>query len=406
MRKLLYYGDSPTAATGFGTVARHILKAIHDTGDWAIAVRGINYFSTIHDYPYLILAAGHTDGEPFGRKAFLRDVHSQDWDLIFIVNDTYVVAEVAAELRRLLEGKKTKLIYYVPVDAKLPHSVTAMISAADQAVAYSRFGLAEIIKMMPEMEGRIPIIPHGCEEFPKLTTEERRQLRAQAFGIHRDETFLWMQVNRNSVRKDIARSIEAFAVFHEFQPDSKYYVHCQQVDNGLDMGAAAADAGVLEHVAFPATFSLSTGGMPRDMLAKIYQIADGFLTTHLGEGWGLAVTEAMSAGLPIVAPYNTTMPEILGPQYPYLYQCLDSTYVDNTGYRPRGTVRDIFGRMKRLYADQRGTSPGHAIYPVAMESSRRFVEQNTWEDVGHMWLALIELVLTRPRAEPALVEAV
>lgn len=399
-KRLLWWGDSPTAATGFGTVSRNVLAAIHATGEWDITVRGVNYYGQMHDFPYVILPAGYPEPDPFGKKAFIRDLYTtQPFDLVVINNDTYVVNEVAGELAALAEkGYPARTLFYFPVDCALPPGMTTLIDTVTCPVAYSTFGQAETAK---RTDRKVAVIPHGCEAIPKLTADERRKFRRDAFLVDSDDTYVWVSVNRNSARKDIARTIQAFSAFQAFQPDSRLYVHCQPQDNGLDMQAAAREAGVESKVAFPAQFSLSSGGMPRDMLMRVLQLADGFVTTHLGEGWGLTVTEAMSAGLPVVAPNNTTMPEILGASYPYLFPCLDTVWVDNSGFRPRGLLRDIFGAMKRC-SQERGT-PAQA---AAIAKSREFTEAVSWEKVGATWLKLIEHTMAQPVFVKKLAEAV
>lgn len=399
-KRLLWWGDAPTAATGFGTVSRNVLAAIAATGEWDITVRGVNFYGQRHDHPYEILPAGYPEPDPFGKKAFIRDLYGDPpFDLIICNNDTYVVNEVAGELATLAEkGYPARTIFYYPVDCALPPGMTSLIETVTMPVAYSNFGQAETAK---RTNRKVAVIPHGCDAIPRLTAEERRRFRKEAFLVDSDDTFVWISVNRNSMRKDVARTIQAFAAFQAYQPDSRLYVHCQPQDNGLDMQAAAREAGVEARVAFPAQFSLSSGGMPRDMLMRVLQLADGFVTTHLGEGWGLTVTEAMSAGLPVVAPNNTTMPEILGASYPYLYPCADTVWVDNSGFRPRGLLKDIFGAMRRC-ADQRGTT----VQAAEIEKARKFTEQVSWEAVGAMWLKLIEHTMALPTFTKKLAEAV
>jgi len=47
-------------------------------------------------------------------------------------------------------------------------------------------------------------------------------------------------------------------------------------------------------------------------LNKIYNSCDIYLTTTLGEGWGLTITEAFSTKTPVIAPNTTSITEISG----------------------------------------------------------------------------------------------
>ena len=390
MRRLLWYGDAPCAATGFGTVSRNVLAALHATGDWEIVNRGINFHGQLHPFPYTILPAKINEPDPFGRMNYMRDLTAgggKPFDLTIINNDLYTLGGLSDDLTHLADkGMQTRSILYYPVDYSIVPGWESAINAVTMPVAYSHFGENETKKVT---DRPVAVIPHGCEQVERISAAERAEWRRQ-IGVKPDE-FLWITVNRNSQRKDIARTIQAFAAFHSYQPASRLYVHCQPVDTVFDMHEAVRAAGVGDCVAFPADFSISNGGMPRDMLMRMIQLGDAFITTHLGEGWGLTVTEAMACGLPIVAPNNTTMPEILGASYPYLYPCADTVWIDNSGFRPRGLLRDIFGAMKRCY-DQRGTEEQAA----ALAKNADFVRTVSWDAVGKMWLALIDHTMTLP----------
>ena len=383
MKKLLWYGDSPTASTGFGTVSRNVLAALYATGEWEITVHGVNYFGTVHDFPYQIHPAKTQDDDDQGKQGFLRAIATKGFDLCIVNNDFQVLEPITGELQRLLDQVKVrpKLIYYYPVDLNVPANCTGFLQLADQAVAYTRFGEAETRKVLPNLP--VAVIPHGTEKVTPISQEERRAGRLQCFGIG-DETFLWGNFNRNNVRKDMPRCLEAFKAFHLYQPQSKLYLHTQKADQGGNMEAAANELDMHDEVAFPGNFSVSNGGMPRHLMIGLYQLCDAFITTHLGEGWGLTVSEAMACGLPIVAPNNTTMPELLRADYPYLYPMTDLVRKDDSGFRPRGSVRDIFKAMK---ACSEGRIRSSVVLP-------------TWEEVGAMWLQLIEAVLARPRVVP------
>ena len=49
-----------------------------------------------------------------------------------------------------------------------------------------------------------------------------------------------------------------------------------------------------------------------ETLNNIYNAIDIYITTTLGEGWGLTITEAMGTKKPIIAPLSTSIVELLG----------------------------------------------------------------------------------------------
>jgi glycosyltransferase involved in cell wall biosynthesis len=50
--------------------------------------------------------------------------------------------------------------------------------------------------------------------------------------------------------------------------------------------------------------------LPQETLNKLYNVADLYLTTSLGEGWGLGIVEAASAGCVVAVPEHTACREI------------------------------------------------------------------------------------------------
>ena len=44
----------------------------------------------------------------------------------------------------------------------------------------------------------------------------------------------------------------------------------------------------------------------------IYNLSDVVISTALGEGWGLSLTEAMASGIPVIFPNHTSVTEIIG----------------------------------------------------------------------------------------------
>ncbi len=92
------------------------------------------------------------------------------------------------------------------------------------------------------------------------------------------------------------------------------YLHMAHDDAGGNLLVMADHFGlklqedfILPH---PKMFNVNRG-VPVDMLNFIYNASDCLLTTTLGEGWGLSITEAMATKLPIVAPDNTSLTEML-----------------------------------------------------------------------------------------------
>jgi glycosyltransferase involved in cell wall biosynthesis len=293
--KVLAYCDSPTCSTGFGIVSQHVLKALQDTGRYQIDVLGINYLGQFHNLPYTISPARLLDpSDPYGRAMFERAIRTKEYDVIWILNDTFVVQDSVPMLKKVKEDylvakkKFPKVIYYYPVDCKLLPQLAEMISFADVAVAYNDFGIKETLKIFPQI--KLEKIPHGVDtsKFYPIKKEMKYGIRREKFHIA-DDTFLIINVNRNSNRKQLSQTLLAYSLFRQKNPNSMLYLHCQPQDNGIDLLSACKDLGLTEQqVLFPGGYSANKG-IPDIILNQLYGAADMFISNHLGEGWGLCL---------------------------------------------------------------------------------------------------------------------
>ena len=110
--KVLAYCDSPTCATGFGTVARNIFEALFKTGRYDIDILGINYWGDPHPLPYRIWPTGingHKD--PYGRKKVAGMMPQMEYDILFLLQDSFILDFMPQVLPHLKgQGKKFKSI--------------------------------------------------------------------------------------------------------------------------------------------------------------------------------------------------------------------------------------------------------------------------------------------------------
>jgi glycosyltransferase involved in cell wall biosynthesis len=405
--KLLAWSDSVLAATGFGTVSRHVLAELHKTGRYQIDQLAINYRGESFDanrFPYQLTPAHLLDpSDPFGRTQLIQALQRTDHDILWILNNTEIVEPVVGELEKLQAARRArgirplKIIYYYPVDSTINPLMSRIIALADAPVAYTEFGRRETLRLMPQVEGKLRVIYHGCDtqNFYPLGASARQSIRAQHLNIPDPSTYLIVNVNRNLTRKDMPRCILAYREFKKRVPNSRLYLHCEVVEFGVDLQQCCRALGLNNgsiDVVFPAGLRLINGGVPLEALNAIYNCADVFFTTTLGEGWGLTMTEAMSAGTPVIAPDNSSMPEILGGDRNrgYVYPCKEQVWVDHA-YRPLGLLADIVAKLHECH-EQRGTLPQREMIARAQQ----FAREQSWPVVCKNWVALFEDVMRIP----------
>lgn len=358
---VLAYCDSPTCATGFGTVSRNILSGLYATGKYNIDILGINYWGDPHNFPFRIWPTGvNGERDPYGRKKVFGMIPRMQYDILFFLQDTFIL-DFLPELHKHLRsnGRDFRSVCYYPVDGVPKAEWLNNVNACDKLVAYSEFGKSESMKALPEMKEPL-VIPHGANTSDYFVAPEKdvTAFRAQFFGSQADK-FIFTNLNRNQQRKDIPRTIAAFNEFHKQVPESLLYLHMAKKDQGWDLPEIVKAYGlsISEDVIFPENFGPNQG-YPRNIVNMIYNASDCVLSTTLGEGWGLSWVEAMATKTPVIMPGNTAMVENITEKRGWLTKSgADASHFtvvphDNEIVRPLVDVDDMVKVMLEVYNNQ------------------------------------------------------
>ena len=362
--KVLAYCDAPPCATGFATVSRNILLGLHNTGKYEIVVLGINYWGNPHPFPFQIYPVGINGGQgkdPYGREWVKQMMLTMDYDILFTLQDSFILDFMASTIEEIRNRKpKMRWVNYFPVDGEPKKSWISAMAKADYPFTYTEWGKNKCIDVFPEIKDKIGSIPHGINmaDFYPVAKPKNEAFRRDYFGPHAGK-FIVMNVNRNQQRKDIPRSMLAFKKFNEARPNSVYYVHAAVEDHGWNLFDVATNLGlkVNENICFPNDFNPNQG-YPVQIVNSLYNASDAVISTTLGEGWGLAQTEAMACCKPVVSPDNTACSEILADGRGMLVrsgwdeEAFTVLPHDNEILRPLAHIGDISDALIKLHDDE------------------------------------------------------
>jgi len=326
--RVLAWGDY-CCSTGFGTVMKNIMGELYSTGKYELDVVAINYDGGPYDttiWPGTVrpaISALRTQGpygDVFGRQVFLDQLASKDYDLVFILQDTFILVPIT---QSILEIQKNKVhpfstIFYYPFDcAPREEWVTQVLTTFDFPVAYTEYAREEGRKYIGDLVDSHHVIYHATNtrDFYPFSPEDRKAIRESIFPNQKGQ-FIVTNVNRNQGRKDIPRSLMILKELRDRGVDDVFfYMHMQETDFGGSIMEMAVSMGLDPNkdltVPNPQQFGAHSG-FPIEFLNQIYGATDCFLTTTHGEGWGLSITEAMATKTPVVGPRNTSLVEILG----------------------------------------------------------------------------------------------
>jgi len=394
--KVLAYCDSPTCATGFGTVSRNIFEALHRTGRYEIDVLGINYWGDPHGFPYRIWPTGtNAQKDPYGREKVMTMIPQMEYDILFLLQDTFILNFVPRLLEKLKSAGKTfKSICYFPIDGIPKEDWIKTVDSADNLVAYSEFGKRMSKEAFPAVQ-EMQVIPHGANttDFKVLPSDEVENFKRMYFGKHADK-FIITNLNRNQHRKDIPRTIAAFKEFRKEVPKSILYLHMAAQDQGWNLFEVIKSYGfnTNDDIIFPENFGPNQG-YPREVVNMIYNASDLVVSTALGEGMGMSWLEAMATKTPVLMPNNTAMTEFITEDRGYLCDSGTSAALttvlanDNEVIRPLVDVADMANKMVTIYDD----------YPEALvraENAYKWIKQSmNWQgNIGREWVKLFDKV--------------
>ncbi len=402
MKRLLFWGDSPGAdlggvekktTTGFGTVSNWILGALEATGKYDITILGINHFqpSTTWRGHQIIPAKwlGH-EKDIYGFGVLQKLLTEQHWDLLFIINDLFVVEEVAQGLASIKNRPKT--VYYFPVDCVVQPDRSHFLEVADFPVAYTKWAKSEATKVYPHLKN-IPYLYHGVDTkvYKPMPKNFIKEMKKEGFGDK--PPFIITTVNRNNVRKNLTQLIWNFAQFKKIYKNSVLNLHTAMKDHGinLDLCAKAAGLSLETDIHFPKDYN-TVNGYPERAMNSLWNMSDMSITTNRGEGFGLGVLESMAAGCPVVCPDNTVHRELYQGKA-WLYPCREHVYAEDSGHRLQGRDEDITKLMLRVARLIKKNDPE---VEMKRQLGRQFAEENDWRIIGQKWVKLFGIVEQTP----------
>ena len=309
--KLLWCGDI-VAMTGFARVTENVLQRISDNYD--VVVLGHNWWGDPCEQQKLYKmypSSNRFQQAPFGEDRLREVVEKEKPDIVFTINDMWIINEQYRRIADLHEQGRFKFVGYAPMDSYgWLGSLADTANRWDAVISYTEFGAREFIR--GGITKPIAVIPHGVtpgQFYPADKKEARKRLNLK------DDIFIVFNGNRNQFRKRIDITISAFAKFAVDKPDAQLYLHMGLKDQGWDLMSLFARE--MDRVGLDPNgriiLTTQTEGPPNvevDFLNSIYNAVDVGVNTCKGEGWGLVNFEHAACRVAQVVPDHTSCKEI------------------------------------------------------------------------------------------------
>jgi glycosyltransferase involved in cell wall biosynthesis len=309
--KILWCGDI-VAMTGFARVTENVISRLKD--NFEIVVLGNNWWgdpTPLQTEYKMYPSSNRHQTAPFGEQRIREIVEREEPDVVFTINDMWIINEQYNQIKDLHKAGKFKFVGYAPMDS---YAWTGCLADTanewDAVVSYTEFGAYEF--MNGGISKAITVIPHGVtpgQFYPTDKAEARRKL-----GL-KPESFIVFNGNRNQFRKRIDITIKAFAAFAVDKPEAMLYLHMGLKDQGWDIMEVFARE--MSRVGLdPNNRIIMTSNQPNppnvsvEMLNDIYNACDVGVNTCKGEGWGLVNFEHAACRVAQVVPDHTSCKEI------------------------------------------------------------------------------------------------
>jgi glycosyltransferase involved in cell wall biosynthesis len=174
-----------------------------------------------------------------------------------------------------------------------------VVDACDQVIVGSEFASRQLREALGVRVDHVSVAPYGVDA--RFAPRPPRAELQRRLGLGEGPVVLFL--GGLKARKNLALLLEIWAEVVRAVPDTRLLI----AGGGPLLGPLrdrAAAAGLGDHVTF-------TGYVAEAEKADHFNLADVFVFPSALEGFGLAIGEAMSSGLPVVASNRGSIPELV-----------------------------------------------------------------------------------------------
>jgi glycosyltransferase involved in cell wall biosynthesis len=393
--KILFFATYPTQAIGYARVGSILTNHLAEKHD--VYYFGISNFKEqtipreIHPKITMLDALERSKAinspELYGVDTICDAIKEIQPDMVFLYNDVIVISRIFNKMVETKLEKKFKTITYLDLvyDYEKIAYIEHVNNHSDIILVFTEHWRKNLMSIGVPNE-KIKVLPHGFDDKFKPMDPI---LAKTSFGLQPDD-FLILNTNRNSYRKAIDITIEAFVRFLKkqemnpkiklflnmlFQPNIGYdilnLVRVSCLENGVDYGQV-----VMNHI----LKANSKQGISDELLNKLYNAADIGLNTCVGEGFGLCNLEHGVLGKPQIVSKVGGLQDIFDSQSAILIKPVARLYVcdiidNHGGYIYITDPEDFALAMEQCYKNR------DIAAAMGKNAQKKILMQYNWENI-------------------------
>ncbi len=235
---------------------------------------------------------------------------------------------------------------------------------------------------------RVVVIPLGVDPsiYQPLAEDQRKILR-QEFNL--ENNFVFLNIGGMISVKGITPLLKAFAVVVDKYPQARLIF--KGLDNFYSYKECLLTVGktlfsdrqlnqVMSHILYIGNH------LAFSEMARLYQIADAYVSPHLGAGFNLPVLEAIACGLPVISTQGSSTDDFTDPEFALAIESkLESSIIDDqTRFYLNPNVDHLIALMLQVIEQPSFGQNAHHAGPKFV--SERF----TWKHTVDQLLTVIK----------------
>ena len=356
-------------AIGYSRIANIISNHLAEKGHKIYYV-GISNFGTNkcnrYVHPDITLIDAYQEekdngtDELYGVNVICKYIKKINPDVVFMYNDLIVSCRILNNFIKYNIVKTFRLYIYLDLVYKYEkiELIKHVDNFADMIFVFSDCWKNNLIDMGIS-ENKIDVILHGID---KKFFQTDKQIARSKFNFKEDD-FIILNSNRNSYRKCIDKTIEAFMKFlkiKNFDKKIKLFLNMNFIVGGYDIFNLIKiccikydinyDDIIMNHIYKYNDFNV----MSDDMLNSLYNACDIGINTCVGEGFGLCNLEHGSLGKPQIISNVGGLSDIFSNDYAILINPITEIYLSDSqdyhgGYLEICKVDDFVEALIKYY---------------------------------------------------------
>ena len=361
----------PSQGTGYALVANKITNFLADQPGVEVVFYGFqNYkqqqvvdrFIDPRIKFYDAIEIDEESPRGFGDKGIVPAIAEEKPDVLFLYNDLPVTNAILSMIPEELRPAKT----YVYLDIVYPWQNIDMYKQLkshkiDKIITFAERWRKHMVDDLGFPTEQIDYMYHGVD-FERFTEIDSKEAKKK-LGIDEDD-FLIVNMNRNSYRKMIPKTLESFLLFwkmNDMNPKIKMFLGCRLfADDSCDVMMTLEKICMQMKLDFDTVsnqimISPSPTFMTDEFVNVVYNAGDVGINTCCGEGFGLTNVEHLYLNKPQIVPGIPILKEILDDKALFVKPVIQMTmfnFEKHTGDVAISSSSDFASQMDKCFKEK------------------------------------------------------